>query len=197
MIDHINYLKTLAEHLGAVDGAVTEKDLVITLISSLPEEYNYLSTALETTAEEKFTWNYLRDRLIHEFDKIKNGNAGDKAKDDSSHDALISKQTSTPNYKPPVKKKIKRFYCKKEGHIAKDCFKKKADSNKKKEAEDKSSKVHASGNYVSSESCDEESEVHPEIALVSSNVPDNNNSDSNWWIDFGASQHVTCKERND
>ena len=40
---------------------------------------------------------------------MKNGNAGDKAKGDSSHDALISKQTSTPNYKPPDKKKIKYF----------------------------------------------------------------------------------------
>ena len=70
MIDHINYLKTLAEHLEAVDDAVLEKDLVIILISILPEEYNYyLITALETIAEEKLTWNYVRDRLIHESDK--------------------------------------------------------------------------------------------------------------------------------
>ena len=110
MIDHINYLKTLVEHLEAVDDAVLEKDLVIIFIISLPEEYNYLIIALETIAEEKLTWNYVRDRLIHEFDKMKNGNAGDKAKGDSSHDALISKQTSTPNYKPPDKKKIKCFY---------------------------------------------------------------------------------------
>ena len=53
---------------------------------------------------------------------MKNGNAGDKAKCDSSYDALTSKQTSTPNYKPPDKKKIKCFFCKKKGHIAKDCF---------------------------------------------------------------------------
>ena len=106
-------MKTLAEHLEAVDDAVLEKDLVIILTSSLPEEYNYLITALETIAEEKLTWNYVWDRLIHEFDMMENGNAGDKAKGDSSHDALISKQTSTPNYKPPDKKKIKCFYCKK------------------------------------------------------------------------------------
>ena len=122
---------------------------------------------------------------------MNNGNAGDKAKGDSSHHALISKQASTPNYTPPDKKKIKYFYCKKKRHIAKDCFKKKADSNKQKEAEEKSSKVSASGNYVSRDSCDEESEVHSEITLASSNVPNNNNSDSNWWIDSGASQEMT------
>ena len=66
MIDHINYIKTLAEHLEAVDDEIAEKDLVIILISSLPEEYNYLITALETIAEEKLSWNYVRDRLIHE-----------------------------------------------------------------------------------------------------------------------------------
>eukprot|EP00794_Sanderia_malayensis_P015395 gene15395-biopygen12818 len=60
MIDHVNYLKTLAEHLEAVDDAIVEKDLVIILISSLPEEYNYLITALETIAEDKLTWDYVR-----------------------------------------------------------------------------------------------------------------------------------------
>ena len=149
-----------------------------------------MTTALETIAEEKLTWNCFPDRLIHEFDKMKNVNADDKAKGDSSNDALISKQTSTPNYKPPDKKKIKCFYCKKKGHIVKDCSKKKADSNRQKEAEEISSKVSASGNYISSNGCDEESEVHPEIGLVSSNVPENNNLDSNWWIDTGASQHM-------
>ena len=48
MIDNINYLKTLAEHLEAVDHAVIEKDLAIILISSLPEEYSCLITALKT-----------------------------------------------------------------------------------------------------------------------------------------------------
>ena len=37
----------------------------------------------------------------------------------------------------------------------------------------------------------EESEVHLEIALASSDVPKNNNSDSNWWIDSRASQHMS------
>ena len=48
---------------------------------------------------------------------MKNGNAGDKVKGDSSHDAFISK--------PPDKKKVKCFYCKKKGHIAKDCSRRK------------------------------------------------------------------------
>ena len=62
MIDHVNYIKSLSEHLEAVDDAVAEKDLVIILISSLPEKYNSLITALETIAEDKLKWDYVRDR---------------------------------------------------------------------------------------------------------------------------------------
>ena len=47
MIDHVNYIKSLSEHLEAVDDAVAEKGLVIILISSLPKEYNSLMTVLE------------------------------------------------------------------------------------------------------------------------------------------------------
>ena len=47
MINHVNYIKSLSEHLEAVDDAVAEKGLVIILISSLPKEYNSLMTVLE------------------------------------------------------------------------------------------------------------------------------------------------------
>ena len=64
MINHVNYLKTLSEHLDAVGDPIQEKDLVIILISSLPEEYNHLITALETIAEERLSWDYVRDRVM-------------------------------------------------------------------------------------------------------------------------------------
>ena len=55
MTEHINKLKTISEHLEALDDAVLEKDLVMILISSLPEDYNNLITTLETLPEEKLT----------------------------------------------------------------------------------------------------------------------------------------------
>ena len=48
MAEHVNHIKTLSEHLEAIDDRIAEKYFVILLISSLPEEYNYLITALET-----------------------------------------------------------------------------------------------------------------------------------------------------
>ena len=48
MVEHINNIKTIAEHLEALDDAVAEKHLVMILLSSLPAEYNNLLTTLET-----------------------------------------------------------------------------------------------------------------------------------------------------
>ena len=117
MLAHVNYIKTLSEHLEAVGDAVAEKDLVIILISSLPEEYNHLITALETIAEDKLTWDYVRDRLLHEHDKMQSGSAG-AVKDDACQDALFSKR-SQEQTKPSRTKNFKCFYCKKKGHFKK------------------------------------------------------------------------------
>ena len=95
MTEHINYVKTLSERLEAVEDPVNEKDLII-LISSLPEDYNYLITALETIVEDKLASDYVRNRLIYEADKIKKGNACTVIKTtDTNQDALF-----TTNKKP-------------------------------------------------------------------------------------------------
>lgn len=52
MLARVNYIKTLWDLLEAVGNAVAENDLVSILISSLPDEYNYLITALEAIAED-------------------------------------------------------------------------------------------------------------------------------------------------
>ena len=173
MVTHINYVKTLSEHLESVDDPIAEKDLVIILISSLPDEYNYLITALETIAEDKLTWNYVRDRLIHEFDKIQNGKVG---KENHTQEALISSRGQEQR-KPRALdlKKITCHYCKKKGHFARDCFKKKADQKKPPSAE--------FANKI-----EEISVTHPEVALATGGA---SMQADGWWIDSGASQHMT------
>ena len=82
--EHINYVKTLSlEHLEASDDTIAEKDLVILIISSLPEEYNFLITALETIAEDNLTWDYVRD--IHESENKTNGSTGESGENELWH----------------------------------------------------------------------------------------------------------------
>ena len=85
MVGHVNNLKTIAEHLEALDDAVAEKDLVMILISSLPEEFNNLITALETLKEDALTWTYVRDRVINEYERKK----GDGKQKKELQDALF------------------------------------------------------------------------------------------------------------
>ena len=82
MVTHVNNIKTIAEHLEAINDEVAGKFLVMILISSLPNEYNNLITTLETMAEYKLSWTYVRDRVIHEYDrKIGGGNQKETPQD--------------------------------------------------------------------------------------------------------------------
>ena len=55
MTAHIDPIKTIAELLEAMDDPVSEKDLVMILMSSWPPEYHNLITRLETVDESKLS----------------------------------------------------------------------------------------------------------------------------------------------
>lgn len=155
MVEHINAVKTIAEHLDAIGDPISEHDLIIILISSLNEEFNFLITTLETIAEDNLTWDYVRDRLIHEADKTK-----DPSSESKVSDTLFTNLNN--------KKSRKCHYCKKPGNYARDCFKKK--NEQKKENANLANDNH---NVT-------------ELALISSDV-----NEDEWWIDSGASSHMT------
>eukprot|EP00794_Sanderia_malayensis_P002050 gene2050-biopygen1853 len=180
MLDHVNYIKTLSEHLEAVGDSIAEKDLVIILVSSLPESYNYLITALETIAEERLTWDYVRDRLIHEHEKMQGGSMERK-----TSEALFTKGSSYKGSRNA--KKGVCFYCHKEGHYAKNCFKKKADQRKagSKSSEESANRAEAD---IDSNPEMETNEMHG-LALTA-HVGQSKHGDD-WWIDSGATQHMT------
>ncbi|GMF53071.1 unnamed protein product [Phytophthora fragariaefolia] len=75
VLEHINKIKTLAEQLDAVGAPVSEDDLVITLLASLNESYQFLITALESRADS-LTWELVAARLLHEDLKRKEQGGG-------------------------------------------------------------------------------------------------------------------------
>ena len=170
MLEHVNYLQTLSDHLEAVGDPIAEEDLVIILISSLTEEYNHLITALETLAEDRLTLSYVRDRVIHEYEKLHNGSNG-TMKPPKLENALFTRRNESKSTGARGKQ---CFYCQKEGHFARNCYKKKADQKLKQKGE--------SANTIESEV---ESE---EFALT---TVDRQRTSDEWWIDSGASQHMS------
>lgn len=179
MINHVNYIKTLAEHLEAVGDPIQEKDLVIILISSLSEEYAHLITALETIADERLTWDYVRDRVVYEHEKLQSASA--EVKQEKCDNALLTSNPQSQR-KPFNPRDKKCFYCHQKGHFAKNCFKKKSDQKKSESA-----------NNVEAE--DQKSEELNEIALAVSPGPTKEPNTNDWWIDSGASRHMTPNKR--
>ena len=131
MLEHVNYLQTLSDHLEAMGDPIAEKDPVIILISSLTKEFNHLITALETIAEDRLTWTYVRDRVIHEYEKLHSGSDG-TMKAPKHDNALIARRNESKSWNSGRKK---CFYCQKEGHYARNCYKKKADKSLKQKSE--------------------------------------------------------------
>ena len=144
MVAHVNKLKTISEHLEALKDAPAEKDLVMILISSLPREYNNLITSLETLKEEQLTWNYVRDRVINEYERKK----VDPKQGRESQDALYigkpnngsgrhnanKKTQGKGNKENGGKSNIKCHFCHEKGHIKKNCPKKSSDGSTTKDS---------------------------------------------------------------
>ena len=194
MTEHINKLKTISEHLEALDDAVLEKDLVMILISSLPEDYNNLITTLETLPEEKLTWDYVRDRVITEFER-KNEQ---KSKSKGPEDALFTKGGYRKNSnfsnrnmnrnegKDEKDKKFPCHYCQETGHYIKDCPKKKKDLENK-ENEDQDANFCNGGCSNKEES---ENDFCPEFVLAL-HVEECEEKEKQWLLDSGCSKHLT------
>ena len=184
MEHHVNNLTTISEHLEALDDAVQEKDLVMILISSLSEDYNNLITALESVKETELTWTYVRERVIAEYDRKKGSVVKKLSKD---VDALYldkcqrDKGNGSNKFKKNGKKDIshiKCHFCKEKGHFIKDCPIKK---NKKIDKEQ--------SNYCEGNVEEEQKDFVDEFALQ---VSGSNVDASEWYLDSGCSQHMTC-----
>lgn len=121
MAAHINKVVGLADQLSGIGAPVSSEDIVMTILASLPESYEYLITTLESRADE-LTIPFIKARLLQEEAKrVESGKA--------THEAAMAVQQR------PATRTMNRncFYCDKPGHRKKDCFKRIADEKKKSE----------------------------------------------------------------
>ena len=161
MLDHINKVKGLADQLACLEVPVTDGDIVMTLLESLPPSYEYLITALETRDMKELDMDFITARLVHEVSKRKENETQDGGA------ALLSRYGQGGSSQQRKETRT-CFNCGKPGHLARNC------RLPKKESANKASVK----------------EVEEDFAFAASGEYDNTNMFS-WIIDSGATQHMT------
>jgi len=116
MLVHINTVKALADQLRSIKVNITDEDVYMVLLMSLPSSFDNLVTSLESMSTKDVDLQFIVARLLYEMSKRK--------KCESSETTVLVNKTHKSN------KKL-CFYCKKPGHFVRNCLKKKSDGKKK------------------------------------------------------------------
>ena len=131
MQQNINILTDLADQLAGVGIEVTDEDMAMQLLNSLPESYDTLITMLES--RDKLEADFVKARLLQEEARQ---NEGSTSKENA---AFLSKRKnqsskSTNKYDKKNDKSIKCYHCGKPGHKKPECRKLKAELEGKNHA---------------------------------------------------------------
>lgn len=100
------------DELAFIGDDISEEDRVVHLLASLPDSYNVLVIALEAN-ENVPKMEVVVERITHEEKKIKERSS--TTKDDHVFSAVTRNRSRKP--KGPV-----CYYCKKVGHIQRNCY---------------------------------------------------------------------------
>lgn len=169
---HINHMLNVVDELAALGEVLKDKLIIAMLLSSLPESYSTLVTALETRAEDELTLQLVKGKLIDEDKRRKNVRYHEEKSEDKALKAS-HKQSKQVQQKS---QEVSCFFCKKRGHMKKDCIKyKQWKANKEK------------ANTVSNENKDSE------ICFGVNN--ENVVNHKGWYIDSGATSHMTSNRK--
>ncbi|KAF2347659.1 Integrase catalytic core [Trinorchestia longiramus] len=167
--DHLKVCVKLFEELAIIGDPMEEEERVIILLSSLPDRFSTLVTALEV--HEKIpAWEVVTERLLNE-ERRQRGGPGTS---DSSEKLLVSFKRN--------KKLIKCFECGKEGHITRQC----------RVYEERLKKENRT--FQANKAVDARSSSTGETIMFTSAFPIGNVDCDSWIVDSGATQHMCNKQ---
>ena len=106
--NHIKLMTKTFEKLSVIGDSLNEEDRVVHLLTSLPESYDMLETALEASQEVP-KWALVTERLLYEENKMKEKQTG-------GAESKVMTSKHHINKKGP-----KCFHCSKFGHLKRNC----------------------------------------------------------------------------
>ena len=187
VVQHINNLKVLHEELRQMGENISDKDLAMTLIGSLPhDEFQSLFVSLDVMGEDNLSFEMVKNLLICGAER--------KAENDES----IVFDAKAANVKP-VKFQGRCNNCKKIGHMGKNCFQPKKETKGNTIECFKCGKVgHMAKKCRSEDKSNANVAVirEKEVALSCQASGVGLVSDDRWITDSGASHHMTAKRES-
>lgn len=211
MIDYLLQFDKRIRELKSTGATMEELDIVVHLLITMPKGYDNFVTALETMDQSKLTVEFVKTRLMDEYNKRTGGN--------------VSIKSSTPGAMVAGSKQVVCYLCKKPGHKKAQCFRNKGNKKEKSSANEASDGGASTmcavvnddiiSNFVESAVHDEsiagvvkstvnddsmmnfgEAFLSSESNAFSTNVSGNSNfSQIKFCLDSGATQHMVNDKR--
>ena len=163
MQEQVDTMLNLVHKLAELGEILKDNMVVAMLLVSLPDSYSTLVTALESRPENDLTLEFVKGKLIDEYERRKCSSEA------QSLNEAAMKVSSRKNY---AGSQIKCYFCQKTGHLKKDCMKY-LKWNAKKEKESKGSGSDNKAN----------------ICFMIQQAKGENYS-GEWYVDSGASSHM-------
>jgi transposase InsO family protein len=169
MEQHVTTMQDLVDKLTALGEKIKDHLFVAMLLSSLPETYSTLITALESRPDTELTLGFVKGKLIDEYKRRKG--VPDSEDSNRALRALQKKNSDGESDRSC-------FFCKRSGHFKQDCFKyKKLKANNEKR-----------------EKVNEVKDKNERSGSVCFNVYERKNQKDIWYIDSGATSHMSNDE---
>jgi hypothetical protein len=175
MEQHLFKLEELFDKLAAAGKELDEDFKVAIMLSSLPDSYDVLTTALEARSDDELTLGMVKQKLIDEWRKRGLSSISDSNKEDSKALKVMNRR------------EVRCYYCDQVGHIKSRCYKwlelqrAEKDNEKEKEKEKEKDKAKWAKEFDEDES---------NFAFGAGNY-----EASDWCIDSGATMHMTSNRR--
>lgn len=177
---HIYELSGLFQRLVALgETQLSDSWTVAMILSSLPESYNTLATALEIRPEEDLTLALVESKLIGEYQRRK---ASQSVNGNSTNDSAM---------KISEKDTRQCFFCKRSGHLKRTCSSYIAWKEKQERKPSEQAKLVGRNNNPPTSSEQSDEYLFMLTTKGSQSNRSTNRKDTEWTIDSAATSHTT------
>lgn len=194
VIQHVSKVQNLASQLKDAGQDITEVDIMAKILGSLPAKYSTLATAWDSVPVEEQRVGALLERLIKEECRLtiksETTSAFSAVSTDDKKNRDPRGNKDRKNYRQSDqhnKSQQECYYCKKRGHFARECYKKKRDKQKDTDKDRENNAFVATVPSMKNNKWEvpPSSEAIQELKSM--------NSEDTWITDSGASRHMTYR----